>query len=59
MPASIVERTGSWGNRLALLANTWVWIPYVRYVMPMHNDETTPLIVWAFARRPATRVGAD
>jgi SAM-dependent methyltransferase len=55
----IVERTGSWGNRLALLANTWVWIPYMRYVMPMHNDETTPLIVWAFARRPAARVGGD
>jgi SAM-dependent methyltransferase len=55
----VVERTASWGNRLALLANTWFWIPYVRYAMPLHNDETTPLIVWAFARRPAPPPAAD
>jgi SAM-dependent methyltransferase len=47
-----VERVETWGNRLALIANTWYWIPYFPVVMPLFNDPDIPLVVWAFARKP-------
>ncbi len=42
----------TWGNRLAAMANLWFWFPYVPILCPLMNNPKTPLVVWAFARRP-------
>ena len=44
--------TGDWGNRLCLVANLWRWCPYVPG-MPLWRSPSVPILVWAFARRPA------
>lgn len=49
---------GDWGNRAAVVANLWVWAPYVYLFQSLARDEAVPLVVWAVARRPATAEGA-
>lgn len=45
-----VEQTGSWGNRIALVVNTFFW-PASRPWWPRWSSPTVPLVVWAIGRR--------
>jgi SAM-dependent methyltransferase len=47
-----VERVEGWGSRASVLANLWVWCPYIPIVHSLANSSATPLVVWAVARKP-------
>lgn len=46
-----VVASGDWGNRAAVIANLWVWAPYVYLFQPLSRHEAVPLVVWVVARR--------
>lgn len=47
-----VVRVESWGNRAAVRASLWRWSAQ-RPWRSLRNVDTVPVVVWAFARRPA------
>lgn len=49
----VVERCDGWGSRLSVIANLWVWMPYLPRLLPLSRAEATPLVVWALARKPS------
>jgi SAM-dependent methyltransferase len=47
-----VEEVGTWGNRVAVMTNLFGWTP-VHRGLPMRAHPDFPVVVWAFAKRPA------
>lgn len=46
-------KTGSWGNRACIWANFKRWAQWVPYWHSLRNEPDFPIMVWAFARKPA------
>jgi hypothetical protein len=49
----VVDETGSWGSKRAVRGNLRRFPPMAPW-RPLRNDPTFPLVVWAFAHRPAS-----
>lgn len=47
-----VESTSSWGNRRCVVGNFKRWTRH-RWWRPLTNEPDFPVVVWAFARKPA------
>jgi SAM-dependent methyltransferase len=43
--------TGSWGNRLCVVANFMTWPEYIPDIHPIDNEPDFPMVVWMLAQK--------
>jgi SAM-dependent methyltransferase len=43
--------TGSWGNRLCVIANFQAWPEYIPGAHPLDNEPDFPMVVWTLAQK--------